>query len=79
MLTGRVSFSVVWRGFYLVEEILAALEELAFELFFLQVVERERNLLILIILYIVVVAQVALFLGSNHAPHQFYGRIILTF
>ena len=25
------------------------------------------------------IAQVALFLGSNHAPHQFYGRIILTF
>ena len=25
------------------------------------------------------IAQIALFLGSNHAPHQFYGRIILTF
>ena len=25
------------------------------------------------------IAQIALLLGSNHAPHQFYGRIILTF
>ncbi len=54
------------------------LEGASLELFGFQVVQGERNLLVLVILVVVVQRQVSLLLGCHHTTHQFHGRIVLT-
>ena len=70
--------AVVRRSLHLVEQILSLAEELALQLFLAQVVEGEGDFLIFIILIIIMVAQVALLLGSDDTAHEFHGRIILA-
>ena len=70
--------AVIGRGLHLVQKILSLAEELAFQLLFLQVVEGKRYLLILVILIVIMIAEIGLFLGSYHSPHQLHGRVVLT-
>ena len=55
-----------------------ALERPRLQLLWLQVVEREGYLLVLIILIVVVLSKVCLLFGGNHTTHQLHGGIILT-
>ena len=75
---GKSQFVIIRRCLHLVEEILALLEELALQLFRLQVVERQGNLLILVILIEGIVGQVCLLLGGDDAAHQFHGGVVLA-
>ena len=54
------------------------LEGTLLQLLGFQVVEREGNLLVFVILIIVVERQVGLLLGCNHTFHELNGRIVLT-
>ena len=62
---------------YLLQQPGVLLERVLLQLLRFQVVEREGDLLVLIILIIVILAEVCLLLGSDYATHQLYGRIVL--
>ena len=53
-------------------------EDSRLQLFGLQVVEREGYLFVFVVVIVVVDAEVGLLLGSHHAFHQLYGRVVLT-
>ena len=52
------------------------LEEALLQLFRLQVVERQRDFLVLIVLIVVVQAQVGSLLGGHHPAHQFHSGVV---
>ena len=54
------------------------LEEIALHLLVGNIIECQRDLLILVVLVVVVVVQIGLLLGGDNPSHQLYGRIILT-
>ena len=54
------------------------LEGSLLQLFGLEVVERQRDLLVLVVLIEVVQAEVCLLFGSHHALHELHGGIVLT-
>ena len=53
-------------------------EGLLFQLFRLQVVEGQGNLLVFVVLIIVVQFEVGFLLGCHHPPHQLHGRVVTT-
>ena len=74
---GQNQFVVQRAYLHLVQQPLLFLELRVLQVHRLQVVHRQRNLLVFRILVVRVVAQRRFLFGGNHAFHQFYGRIIL--
>lgn len=72
-------FAVVWRGLNLVFHVGTLLEELArVEIGRLYVVQRERNLLVLVVLIVVVVLEMAALLRGDDTLHELHRRIVLA-
>ena len=65
-------------GLHLLHQPGVFLKRSLFQLFRFQVVQRERYLLVFVVLIVVVDAEVGFLLCSHHAPHQFHGRVVLA-
>ena len=75
---GQYQFSCVLTWLHLIEQPFLLLEELALQFSRFEVVERKRNLLVLVKLVIVVISEVGAFLRLHHPLHQFHSRVVLS-
>ena len=75
---GQDKLAVVGRCLNLVAYVSLVLELARIEIGWLDVVQRERNLLVLVILIIVVIVKMRALLGCDYALHELHGRIVLA-
>ena len=71
-------FVVIAAGFNLVQHPLRLAQSATFQILWLDVTQRQRKLLILVILVVRMIIQMIFLLGCNHPPHQFHGRIVFA-
>ena len=69
---------VIRTGLYLIDEPLFLLVLGGVEHLGLEIVERQRELLVLVVLIIVAVIQIGLFLSGYHLTHHLDGRVVFT-
>ena len=75
---GKHQFVVIAAGFNLIQHPLRLTQSAAFQILWLDVTQRQRKLLILVILVVRMIIQMIFLLGCNHPPHQFHGRIVFA-
>ena len=69
---------VILAQFHLVEQPGMFLEHLRLQVLRREVLQSQRDFLLIVILIVVVRLQVSVLLGCDDLPHQFHGRVILT-
>ena len=75
---GQGQLVVPGRKLHLVQHVVTLAEELVVQLLGLDVIQGERQLLVLVVLVVVIILQRGALLGGNHPSHQLHGGVVLA-